>query len=97
MASIYYQQDQYEKALEIYKSVLETKIRVCGHEHQDVANSKYNMAEVHEAQGNVQEARLLFLECEAIYAQAYGADHEETRDAARGGGRRRGGSRLPSL
>ena len=41
------------------------------------------MAEVYEAQGNMQEARLLFLPCEAIYAQAYGADHEETLDAAR--------------
>ena len=41
------------------------------------------MAEVHEAQGNVQEARLLFLESAAIYTQVYGADHEETLDAAR--------------
>ena len=39
MAIIYDQQGHYDQALEIYKSVLETKIRVCGHEHPDVANS----------------------------------------------------------
>ena len=41
------------------------------------------MAGVHEAQGNVQEARLMLLESAAICAQVYGADHEETLDAAR--------------
>jgi hypothetical protein len=30
MAIIYQQQGHYDQALEIYKSVLETKIRVCG-------------------------------------------------------------------
>ncbi len=34
MAIIYQNQGHYDHALEIYKSVLETKIRVCGHEHR---------------------------------------------------------------
>ena len=36
-----------------------------------------------EAQGDLEGARTLFLECEQIYAQVHGADHEETLDAAR--------------
>ena len=58
-------------------------MHVHGHDHRTWATSKYNMAEVHEAQGNVQEARLMLLESAAISAQVYGADHEETLDAAR--------------
>ena len=58
-------------------------MHVHGPRPPDVATSKYNMAGVHEAQGNVQEARLMLLESAAICAQVYGADHEETLDAAR--------------
>ena len=83
MAIIYKNQGQYEKALEIYKSVLETKIRVCGHEHRDVANSKYNMALLHKRRGEMETARQLFLECETIYAKVYGPDHSKTLGAAR--------------
>ena len=47
-----------------------------------MAASKYNIAEVKEALGDLEEARTLFLECEQIYAKVLGADHEETLDAA---------------
>ena len=53
-----------------------------GHQHKDVAMAKYNIAEVKEAQGDLDEARSLFLECEQIYANVLGVDHEETLDAA---------------
>ena len=54
-----------------------------GSEHPSVADSKYNIAELHETQGDVEEAKTLFLECEQIYAEVYGQDHSETLDAAR--------------
>ena len=47
-----------------------------------MATFKYNIAELKEAQGDLEEARTLFLECEQIYAKVLGADHEETLDAA---------------
>ena len=54
-----------------------------GHSHPSVADSKYNIAKLHETQGDVEEAKKLFLECEQIYAEVYGQDHSETLDAAR--------------
>ena len=33
------------------------------------------------SQGNLQEAKALFLECEKIYAKVFGDEHEETQDA----------------
>ena len=47
-----------------------------------MATSKYNIAGLKEAQGGLEEARSLFLECEQIYANVLGVDHEETLDAA---------------
>ena len=41
----------------------------------------YNIAGVHESQGNLEEAKALFLECEKIYAKVFGDEHEETQDA----------------
>ena len=46
-----------------------------------MATSKYNIAGVHESQGNLEEAKALFLECEKIYAKVFGDEHEETQDA----------------
>ena len=48
----------------------------------DVAASKYNIDSLKETQGDSEGARRLFLECEQIYANVLGADHEETLDAA---------------
>jgi len=79
---VYQKEGKLEQALEYYRKDLEIKIQVLGHEHTDVATCKYNMAIVHEVQGNLERARLLFLECQSIYAEIFGADHEETLDAA---------------
>ena len=46
-----------------------------------MATSKYNLAGLKEAQGELEEARSLFLECEQICANVLGVDHEETLDA----------------
>ena len=43
---------------------------------------KYNVANLKETQGDLEGARRLFLECEQIYLKVFGADHEETLDAA---------------
>ena len=47
-----------------------------------MATSKYNIAGLKEAQGELEEAPSLFLECEQICANVLGVDHEETLDAA---------------
>ena len=51
-------------------------------DHLDVAASKYNIASLKETQGDLEGARRLFLECEQIYVKVFGADHEQTLDAA---------------
>ena len=48
----------------------------------DAAASKYNIASLKETQGDWEGARRLFLECQQIYVKVFGADHEETLDAA---------------
>jgi len=85
MANLYQDQGKYDLVLEVYESVLETKIRECGQDSLDVATSQYNIASVKETRGGrgAQEgACRLFLECEQIYAKVFGANHEETLDAA---------------
>jgi hypothetical protein len=51
MANLYQDQGKYDLALEVYESVLETKIRECGQDSLDVATSKYNIASVKETRG----------------------------------------------
>ena len=48
----------------------------------DAAASKYNIASLKETQGDLEGAGRLFLECQQIYLKVFGADHEETLDAA---------------
>jgi hypothetical protein len=46
------------------------------------AASKYNIASLKETQGDFEGTRRLLLECQRIYAKVFGADDEETLDAA---------------
>ena len=71
-----------EEALVELKKGVDVLVSVNGYEHISVASSKYNIAGLKEAQGELEEARSLFLECEQIYANVLGVDHEETLDAA---------------
>ena len=64
-------------------SAFQSEIKLFGHDHIDVAVSKYNIALLFEKEGKRDEARKLFLECEKIYSKVYGPDHTETLDAAR--------------
>ena len=51
MANLYQDQGKYDLVLEVYESVLETKIRECGQDSLDVATSQYNIASVKETRG----------------------------------------------
>ena len=57
-------------------------IKISGQLCLEVATSKHKIAGLKEAQGDLEGARELFLECEQIYAKVFGADHKETLDAA---------------
>ena len=46
------------------------------------AASKYNIASLKETQGDFEGTRRLLLGCQRIYAKVFGADDEETLDAA---------------
>ena len=63
-----------QKALEIFRTSL-------GDSHVSSANTKYNMALIHRNQGENNQARILFREAAAVYAQVHGAEHSETIDA----------------
>ena len=78
VANVYDSQGKYEEALDKHQKSLDIKIKVAGHDHKEVADSKWNMAMMFEAQGKRAEARKLFLECEQIYSKAYGPHHAET-------------------
>ena len=54
-----------------------------GTESREVANTKYNIAGLHERQGNLEAARELFLESAEIYTAVLGPEHEESLDARR--------------
>ena len=83
IGNVYNSQGKYEEALEIHSKSLDIKTRILGgNNHLDVAASKYNIASLKETQGDLEGARSLFLECEQIYLKVFGADHEETLDAA---------------
>ena len=87
---------KYDEALAEYEKCLKIQIKVFnGHDHTDVADLKYNIANLLEKEGKRDEARKLFLECEQILSkEVYGPDHSKTRDAAIGkAGRRVGGVR----
>ena len=45
-----------------------------------LADSKYRIAEIHEKQGNLKEAKAIFLECGKIYSKVFGDEHERTLD-----------------
>ena len=47
MGMVYKQQGRYEEALDYYHRSLDIKVRVVGHDHPDVADSKYNLALLH--------------------------------------------------
>jgi len=82
VANVYYAQGRYEEALEEHSKVLDIRVSALGPDHEDVADTKYNMAAVHKKRGEREVAKQLLLECEAIFAKVFGADHDKTRHVA---------------
>jgi hypothetical protein len=67
----------------VYTEVIAGRTEQLGGTHTRTLDAKYNMAGLMEAEGDVGEARRLYNECAAGYAQAYGEEHSETQDARR--------------
>ena len=82
MAS-YQQQGLYDQALELYNSVMETKVRLVGHDHPDVAQSYCNMGYVYRSLGKAEEAREMFTKTYSIFLKVLGPDHPHTQQAKR--------------
>ena len=57
-------------------------IKICGQLCLEVATSKHKIAGLKEAQGDLEGARRLFLECEQIYVMFCGADHENSSSSS---------------
>ena len=64
-------------ALEIYKSVLETKICVCGHDHPDVAASFYNIGVVYRQKGDLENALVQHQKALEIRTRVFGSEHPD--------------------
>ncbi len=75
MAMVYKDQGKYDQALEIHKSVLETKIRLCGHTHLSVAHSYNNLAMVYRAQNKYEEALEMLSKSLEIKTRVYASDN----------------------
>jgi hypothetical protein len=79
MANIYQKQGHYDQALEISQSVQETKIRVCGHDHPDVAVSYQNLVGVYQRQGNHVQTKEMVTKAYHIFLKVLGPDHPQTQ------------------
>ena len=82
MGNVYRSLSRYEDALFHHGKALEVFVATLGHGHPDIADTKYNMAILHQKRGERKEAKQLWLECQAIYAKVFGADHSKTAGAA---------------
>ena len=63
-AMVYEQQEQIEKALQIYTSVLETKIQVCGAGSEPAARTCHNMACLHAKVLDIEQCRVMLEKAE---------------------------------
>jgi tetratricopeptide (TPR) repeat protein len=71
----------YDQALEIHKSVLETKIRVCGQDSLSVAASFNNLGEVYRHQALYEEALEMFAKSLDIKTRILGGDSQSVADS----------------
>ena len=84
MGIVYKKQGHYDKALEYYQKDLDITIRVVGHDHPDVAISKFNLASLLRNMDKAAESKQMFTEAAGIFRAALGADHPHTKMAERG-------------
>ena len=78
LAIVYYDQGDYEKALEYHGKALAIKGRVLGSEHPNTASTYNNMAGVYKAQGDYEKALEYYGKALAIYERVLGTDHPYT-------------------
>ena len=83
MANVYDSQGHYERALEYHHKSLDIKIKVVGHDHVAVADTKSNIGLVYEKTGRKSEAKTLFAEAAEIRRNKLGPDHPLTRKSER--------------
>jgi hypothetical protein len=86
MANMYADQGKHDQALDIYKSVLETRILLCGQDFPGVAMSKVTsvIGLVFKDMGKKSEAKQMFIEAAGIRRKVLGADHPLTKESAIG-------------
>ena len=78
LASVYYDQGNYLKALEYYEKALAIRERVLGTDHPYTAATYNNMALVYDAQGNYEKALEYYEKALAIREKVLGKEHPDT-------------------
>lgn len=78
LASVYAEQDDYEKALEYYGKALAIHERVLGTEHPDTASTYNNMANMYCTQGAYNKALRYYRKTVAIRERVLGTEHPDT-------------------
>ena len=73
----------FEEALVLYEEAVAGFIEVHGHDHPDVANSKFNIALLLRNMDKAAESKQMFTEAAGIFRAALGADHPHTKMAER--------------
>ena len=76
-------QGRYEEALVQHEKCKEVLVAVHGHDHPDVAISKFNIASLLRNMDKAAESKQMFTEAAGIFRAALGADHPHTKMAER--------------
>ena len=83
IGAVYDSQGRYKEALEEYEKCLKIRVDKLGHEHPDVAISKFNLASLLRNMDKAAESKQMFTEAAGIFRAALGADHPHTKMAER--------------
>ena len=84
LGNVYNRQGRYKQALQEYEKCLKIQVDKLGHEHPDVAISKFNIALLLRNMDKAAESKQMFTEAAGIFRAALGADHPHTKMAERG-------------
>ena len=83
IGNVYSSQGRYNEALQEYEKCLKIRVDKLGHEHPDVAISKFNIASLLRNMHKAAESKQMFTEAAGIFRAALGADHPHTKMAER--------------
>jgi tetratricopeptide (TPR) repeat protein len=84
MANVEEQLGNFQKALDLNEKALEIFVKVPGRHHVRVAMTKGNLGYVYEGFGDLAQALSCIEEAYSIFLRSLGADHPNTKKAARG-------------